>query len=335
VNDPAITSLIADVSRLLSDNQTIKASLGGKIVRINQESFHSAQEMRQWVVDNAGQGSGVYEFFFDVTSMLESLQDSGQSSDKMLDSQAAARKANHRSVSASRMLNSFGILVPQIMNKKNSETAFSQVPSYDKWKSDDGLTGLVETIYKKLELWESRTEGLLSNRFSTDATSSVLQLEQSLMSKSMAFWVSLCNWIDKFYTKLISKTEFQRPGGDSSLAKRSEHDSTLASVKEEAWKLVLNVLNNIFQELALRQAGGQAASKMSDDPAMQSAIVLYSTLKAHKFMAELVERKFERHPVMAPTFNGFLFSERTSHGDVKSVSRSNWESSPLWLATCS
>jgi hypothetical protein len=57
VNDPAITSLKADVSRLLSNNQTIKASLGGEIVRINQESFHSAQEMREWVVDNAGQGS--------------------------------------------------------------------------------------------------------------------------------------------------------------------------------------------------------------------------------------------------------------------------------------
>jgi hypothetical protein len=203
------------------------------------------------------------------------------------------------------------------MNKKNNETAFSQVPRYNKWKSGDGLTGLVETIYKKLELWESRTEGLLANRFSTDAMSSVLQLGQSLMSKWMAFWISLCNWIDKFHTKLISKTEFQRPGGDSSLAERRERDSTSASVKEETWNLVLNVLNDIFQELALRQAGGQAASEMSDNPAMQSAIVLCSTLKAHKFMAELVERKFERHPVMAPTFNGFLFSERASHGDVK------------------
>jgi hypothetical protein len=56
---------------------------------------------------------------------------------------------------------------------------------------------------------------------------------------------------------------------------------------------------------------------MSDDPAMQSVIVLYSTLKAHKFMDALIERRFERHPVMAPTFNGFLFSERASHGDIK------------------
>jgi hypothetical protein len=34
-------------------------------------------------------------------------------------------------------------------------------------------------------------------------------------------------------------------------------------------------------------------------------------------MEELIEQRFERHPVMAPTFNGFLFSERASHSDIK------------------
>jgi hypothetical protein len=51
-------------------------------------------------VDYVGPASGTYEFFFDVTSMLESLQDSGQTSDETMDSEAISRKANHRSVSA-------------------------------------------------------------------------------------------------------------------------------------------------------------------------------------------------------------------------------------------
>jgi hypothetical protein len=80
---------------------------------------------------------------------------------------------------------------------------------------------------------------------------------------------------------------------------------------------VINVLTDVFQELALRRADGQAAGDLRDDPSMQSAIVLCSSLKAHKFMDELAERRFERHPVMAPTFDGFLFSERASHGDIK------------------
>jgi hypothetical protein len=115
----------------------------------------------------------------------------------------------------------------------------------------------------------------------------------------------------------MSKTEAQKPGGDASLAERKEYDATLASVREEAWRLVINVLTDIFQELVLRRADGQAASDMSDEPPMQSALVLYSAFKAHKFMDEFVERRFERHPVMAPTFNGFLLSERASHGYIK------------------
>jgi hypothetical protein len=75
----------------------------------------------------------------------------------------------------------------------------------------------------------------------------------------MTFWSSICNWIDEFHGKLISKAEVQKPGGDTSLAEQKEHDSTVESVKNEAWRLAINALADIFQELALRRADGQAA----------------------------------------------------------------------------
>jgi hypothetical protein len=317
LNDPELFALKSEVAQLKSDNQTIKASLGGEVVKIENEAFHSAEEVKSWIVDCVGPAAGTFEFFFDVTSMLESLQDAGRTSDEYMDSQALSRKANHRSVSAARMLNSFSASVPQVMNKKNSQEYFSLIPSYEKWRSNNGRTGMVESIRKNLQLWESRTDSLLTNRFSMSSRKDVLLLARNLMRKSMSFWVALCNWIDEFYTKLTAKTEAQKPGSDASLAERREYNSTLASVREEAWRLVIDVLTDIFQELALRRAEGQAASELTDDPSMQSALVLYSTLKAHKFMSELVERRFERHPVMAHTFNGFLFSERASHGDIK------------------
>jgi hypothetical protein len=296
---------------------TIKASLGGKIVRINNEACQSAKEVKHWIVDCVGPAAGAYEFFFDVTSMLESLQHAGRSSDEKMDSQALSRKANHRSVSAARMLNSFGVSVPQVMNCKNNLEPLSLVPTYAKWKSNDWRSGLVESIRKALQLWETRTESMLANWFATSNKKDVLLLSRSLIQKCVTFWSALCNWIDEFYGKLISKTEAQQPGPEANLNKRKECQVTLASVWEEVWRLVLNVLTDIFQELALRRADGQAASKMSDDPSMQSAIALCSALKAHKFMAELIERRFERHPVMAPTFNGFLFLERASHRDIR------------------
>jgi hypothetical protein len=53
-----------------------------------------------------------------------------------------------------------------------------------------------------------------------------------------------------------------------SLVEHKEYDTTFASVREEAWRLVLNVLTDIFQELALRRADGQPAADMSENPPM-------------------------------------------------------------------
>jgi hypothetical protein len=50
-NDPELFSLKSDVAQLKSDNQTIKASLGGKVVKIENEAFHSAEEVNSWIVD--------------------------------------------------------------------------------------------------------------------------------------------------------------------------------------------------------------------------------------------------------------------------------------------
>jgi hypothetical protein len=47
INDPSFTALKSDVARLLTDNRTIKASLGGEIVKIDNEAFHSADEVKE------------------------------------------------------------------------------------------------------------------------------------------------------------------------------------------------------------------------------------------------------------------------------------------------
>jgi hypothetical protein len=68
------------------------------IFKIDNKAVHSAEEVKWWIVDCVGPASGTCEFF-DVTSMLESLQDSGWASDnkERMDSQALSHKANHRS----------------------------------------------------------------------------------------------------------------------------------------------------------------------------------------------------------------------------------------------
>lgn len=112
----------------------------------DNKALHSAEEAKRWIVDCVGPETGACRFFFCLVSIVESLQDSGRTSDEVMDSQAISRKANHHSVSAARMLNSFGVLVPQITNKKNNPEPFALVLNCSKWKSNAGRSGLVELI---------------------------------------------------------------------------------------------------------------------------------------------------------------------------------------------
>jgi hypothetical protein len=58
----------------------VKASIGGEVVKIGQETFHSLLEVESWVIKHVGE-SGILEGWIDVVSMLELLSDSGKSSD--------------------------------------------------------------------------------------------------------------------------------------------------------------------------------------------------------------------------------------------------------------
>ena len=81
---------------------------------------------------------------------------------------------------------------------------------------------------------------------------------------------------------------------------------------------MVKVLTEIFEELGDRRATGAAAEGEVDE-SLQAAMILYGTLRAHKFMSELIGRGFERHPSLAPTFNTFLFTQRASFADILRV----------------
>jgi hypothetical protein len=217
--------------------KTIKASLGGEVVRFDSETFHSAEEVEVWILANLGRDVGFPDYFFDVISMLEALQDSSKMSDDLLGSQAGSIKAGHKGLSASRMLNSFSVTIPQVLAKKGSGTEIVAL-SYDKWKSHDGRTGVVEIIRKAMESWRHRTEGMFNSRFSSAARGKVLMLARSMMNDSINFLVTFVVWVDSFYNRLVNQAEQGGPGGDASLADRKEYDVTLTNKKMEAWNLV-------------------------------------------------------------------------------------------------
>jgi hypothetical protein len=52
--DPTITFLSANLKNIEETMTTIKASLGGEVVRIESETFHSAADVEVWLTQNMG-----------------------------------------------------------------------------------------------------------------------------------------------------------------------------------------------------------------------------------------------------------------------------------------
>ena len=108
--------------------------------------------------------------------------------------------------------------------------------------------------------------------------------------------------MEGFYRRLVSRSEPPAKCTAAELENIKQHWLTL---RTEAWSLVTQILADIFQEFAQRRAEG-AAAQGDMSSASKTALILYSTLKAHTFMNELREKEFERHPCMSPTFNAFF-----------------------------
>jgi len=307
-----VNELLNRVEELEAESSGLKASLGGEIVKIDGTPFHDPFELEEWLSTHVGP-DGVVDVWFDVVSMMETMLDVARGSDDQMDSQSRARKGGHESLLTGRIINSFATSIPQLFNSSAGED-FSKVPNYKAWNGRDGRTGMVPRAKKLLTIWERRHKAHIEQRLAGRPTA--LLLADKLLKNSMSFWSNLATWVDEFYGRLTSR-EGEVPV-TASAAERKIIETSLKESREEAWNLIVKILDDLFQELAQRRAPGQPAQETTDKRT-QAGCVLYGTLCAHKFMDELVQRSFERHPCMTPTFNAFLFLERASHTDLKRV----------------
>ena len=69
----------------------------------------------------------------------------------------------------------------------------------------------------------------------------------------------------------------------------------------------------MFTEMEVRRApGGVAQSIEKTDATGRCAAILHSTLGGQKFMSELVDANFSRHPLFAATMSEFLMTTKAS-----------------------
>jgi hypothetical protein len=129
--------------------------------------------------------TGFPDHFFDLVSMVEAIQDASKSSDKLLAVQAGSIKAGHKGLGASRMLNSFSVTIPQVLAKTIDGGTEIYAVTYEKWRSRDGCTGVVEVIRKAMDDWKLRTDAVLGTRYSSHSRQKALMLARNMMNDSI------------------------------------------------------------------------------------------------------------------------------------------------------
>ncbi len=57
---------------------------------------------------------------------------------------------------------------------------------------------------------------------------------------------------------------------------------------------MLKILDDLLQEMSIRRADGKSVQDKGTTPRERTALVIYASLRAHKFMKELKQRGFEK-----------------------------------------
>jgi hypothetical protein len=313
-----VTALQERMLNLEDTTSIIKSGLGGDSISVGGETFHTAEGLTGWVVENvSSQNNCPTKMIIDVVSLLEQLQDVSKSSDAKLNAKAQARKGGFLSLALARTITSYSVLIPASFAGGSEEDSFSKIKTYKKWS--DPRTGFVKSVSDKITLWHQSYIAELKLNYPVSRNPVLNAVLTNLATQATNFFTQLSNFVTNFYLKLTAEIRSRPLPGNKS--EQKEYETTLLDTESEAWNLLLAFIGDVFHELSMRRADGVAAENMEDGSPAQFATALYASSRAVKYCKELMDKEFEKHPTMAPTFNGFLFAERASKSDFRRAER--------------
>jgi hypothetical protein len=296
----------------------IKSSLGGDSVMVGGEAHHTAEGLSVWVIKNvSSQNNCPARMIIDIVSLLEQLQDINKSSDAKLTAKAQARKGGFLSLSLARAITSYSVLIPASFSGGSDDDLFSKIKLYKKYS--DPRIGFVKVISDKITLWYQSYMAELNLNYPVSRNPVLNAVLSNLATQATNFFTQFTNFVTNFYLKLTNEIR-SRPLPNNK-AEQKEYEATLLDTETEAWNLILAFIGDVFHELLMRRADGVAAESMEEGSPAQFSTALFASLRAVKYCKELMDKEFEKHPTMAPTFNGFLFAERASKSNFRRAER--------------
>ncbi len=293
----------------------LKSSIGGDVVKIGSRAFHSSGEVEIWLDELGGDGDWA-DVFFDFISMLETCLDVSRTSDEHFARKGAAHKGGYESLMSGRVLSSFSTTVPALFNKITGGP-FSRIQTFKDWDSEDEREGLVPDVNRRLLQWTEQHQKRIEKRLGNHPQAR--ELADRMLFDSTKFWNDLVTFIAQYYRRLTANDEAMSLSEVQNQAERRAVEAAIKQSRQEAWELMLKILDDLLQEMSIRRADGKSVQDKGTNPRERTALVIYASLRAHKFMKELKRRGFEKHACLTPTFNSFLFMNRASVSSMKRV----------------
>jgi hypothetical protein len=272
-----------------------------------------------WVVKNVSATNNCpTKMGIDIVSLLEQLQDMSKSSDAKLTAKAqATRKGGFLSLSLARTITSYSVLIPASFGGGSEDDPFLRIKTFKKWS--DPRIGFVKAMSDKITLWNQSYSAELNLNFPMSRHPVLNTVLGQLANQATNFFTQFTNFVTNFYLKLTNEIR-ARPMLVGK-AEQKEYEAILLDTETEAWSLLLAFIGDVFHELSMRRADGVAAENMDEGSPQQFATVMYVSARAIKYCQELMDKDFEKHSTNAPTFNGFLFTERASKSNFRRSER--------------
>jgi len=161
------------------------------------------------------------------------------------------------------VLSSFSTTVLALFNKVTGGP-FSQIQTFKDWDSEDKREGLVPDVNWQLLQWteqhQRRIEKWLGNH------PQARELADQMLFDSTKFWNDLVTFIAQYYWHLMSNDEAMSL---SEVQNQSEWRAAKAAIKQswqEAWDLMLKILDDLFQEMSIRRADGKSVQDKGTTP---------------------------------------------------------------------
>ena len=292
-----LAELTDQVHVLQVDTLAIKSEINTTAVVFGGETFLKEEDYHDFVLTNFSNGD--YGYCIDFVSLLEigAAQDR-VSKDGLMNRKMTLGAGFTRDYEAI-VFTSFGTIFPALFGTDQDPTdpfkKMGEMKTYMEWDTRIQKAGRRHRINDKLvNLKRALDVMVVTNckRIPRGAT-----MFKELIAKTWAFWESLTSWIHSFEEEMTSLN----------VAENS------AAHKAQIWSLICWMLHSMFKEMAIRRAAGQVVANSDlSDRVETGAIILQGTLGCHKFMQELMDAQFIRHPIFSSTITEYLVTSKAS-----------------------